>query len=170
MAERIFTRLRRMKFRFQNMIAWCMILAMMGTNACILQDLFSSLNWHIIDAVVCAIAAGVIVDGLPAFLGLAISRGEGKRKWLLLFLAAVLSILMSLLVCCLRYVWFCEQMELGTISVQAVWEVYSQYFLMILPLVTSTTSFTIAALMPHIPADQPPEDPENEAEEEMNND
>lgn len=174
MIDRVFTRLRRMKFTFQNMLAWCMILALIGADACVLQDLFSSLNWHIIDAVVCAIAVAVIVDGLPTFLGLTISRGavnrKSKLKLLLLALAAVFSVLMSLLVCAMRYLWFYEQVDLGTISAGTIWEVYSQYFLMILPFLTSTAAFVIAALMHHVPAERPPEEPENEAEEEMNND
>lgn len=139
------------------------------TNYLVTRDLFIQLNVRVRDTMLYAITAALILDGLPYFMGLVVSRGEGKQRRVQLFAAGFAAAAMAVMLAWLRLMWLQYRLSSGLMGGRDYEEIFGHCFLMVLPLLNAMAAFALPGLLRPIHAEQPKEIGQA-AEEEGNDD
>lgn len=156
MIKKMFRSFRKLWFKIESFLtsklAFALVLLMMASDFYTIRDLFISVNTNLLDAAIYAFVAAVVLEGLPSYMGIVLGRRMDKARYenndaglISVFLAFIITCFMAVLVGGLRYQWVQEQIRLGAMGGRrGNEEIYGQYFLMVLPALTSMTAFLIS--------------------------
>lgn len=148
-------RMLKLKEKVTTYFAYFLIFLMALSDWYTVRDLFISVNTNSMDAIVYATVAAIVLEMLPSYMGTVMGRRRDKGRydsndagWVSVVVALLVTCGMAILVGYLRFHWLQEQIRLGEIGGRrGNEEIYGQYFLMVLPALTSLAAFLISWFM-----------------------